>query len=66
MTGMALAHCILGTFLGVVCHCFPLAVYIKEKNYSGPDLFFTNVEDIDHFKFVIPKKKYNNFKINKS
>ena len=24
MTGMALAHCILGKFLGVVCHCFPL------------------------------------------
>jgi len=23
-TGMALAHCILGKFLGVVCHCFPL------------------------------------------
>ena len=23
MTGMALAHCILGNFLGVVCHCFP-------------------------------------------
>jgi len=23
VTGMALAHCILGTFLGVVCHCFP-------------------------------------------
>ena len=22
-TGMALAHCILGSFLGVVCHCFP-------------------------------------------
>ena len=22
LTGMALAHCILGTFLGVVCHCF--------------------------------------------
>ena len=22
-TGMALAHCILGKFLGVVCHCFP-------------------------------------------
>ena len=22
MTGMALAHCILGKFLGVVCHCF--------------------------------------------
>jgi len=23
VTGMALAHCILGTFLGVECHCFP-------------------------------------------
>ena len=23
LTGMALAHCILGMFLGVVCHCFP-------------------------------------------
>ena len=23
MTGMALAHCILGKFLGVVCHFFP-------------------------------------------
>jgi hypothetical protein len=23
-TGMALARCILGKFLGVVCHCFPL------------------------------------------
>ena len=22
-TGMALAHCILGSFLGVGCHCFP-------------------------------------------
>ena len=21
--GIALAHCILGNFLGVVCHCFP-------------------------------------------
>jgi len=24
VTGMALAHCILGRFLGVVCHCSPL------------------------------------------
>jgi len=24
VTGMALAYCILGKFLGVVCHCFPL------------------------------------------
>ena len=23
VTGMALAHCILGKSLGVVCHCFP-------------------------------------------
>ena len=23
VTGVALAHCILGYFLGVVCHCFP-------------------------------------------
>ena len=23
VTGMALAHCIVGNFLGVVCHCFP-------------------------------------------
>ena len=23
MTGVSLAHCILGKFLGVVCHCFP-------------------------------------------
>ena len=23
VTGMALAHCILGKFLRVVCHCFP-------------------------------------------
>ena len=22
-TGMAVAHCILGSFLGVGCHCFP-------------------------------------------
>jgi hypothetical protein len=25
-TGMALARCILGKFLGVVCHCIPLSV----------------------------------------
>ena len=24
VTGMALAHCILGKFLGVVCHCLPV------------------------------------------
>ena len=28
MTGMALAHCILGKFCGVVCHCFPPPLYV--------------------------------------
>ena len=33
VTGMALAHCILGKFLGVVCHCFPPHnVYVLSKN----------------------------------
>jgi hypothetical protein len=27
-TGMALVCCILGTFLGVVCHCFPLPLEV--------------------------------------
>jgi len=27
MTGMVLAQCILGKFLGVVCHCFPPYLY---------------------------------------
>ena len=27
-TGMALVRCILGKFLGVVCHCFPPYIYI--------------------------------------
>jgi hypothetical protein len=26
---MALAHCILGNFLGVVCHCFPLPLDVS-------------------------------------
>jgi len=31
-TGMALVRCILGKFLGVVCHCFPLQyVYLLNK-----------------------------------
>ena len=29
VTGVALAHCILGTFLGVVCHCFPLPLDVS-------------------------------------
>ena len=31
VTGMALAHCILGKFLGVVCHCFPSILKILKK-----------------------------------
>ena len=27
-TGMALVRCILGKFLGVVCHCFPPYIYV--------------------------------------
>jgi hypothetical protein len=27
-TGMVLARCILGKFLGVVCHCFPLPLEV--------------------------------------
>ena len=30
-TGMALVRCILGKFLGVVCHCFP-HIYIYSTN----------------------------------
>ena len=30
VTGMALAHCILGKFLGVVCHCFPSQTYVAQ------------------------------------
>ena len=34
MTSMALAHCFLGKFLGVVCHCFPpLYIYIYTHIY---------------------------------
>jgi hypothetical protein len=29
---MALVHCILGKFLGVVCHCFPLNVHYRKNN----------------------------------
>ena len=28
VTGMAVAHCILGKFVGVVCHCFPPDMYV--------------------------------------
>jgi hypothetical protein len=31
VTGMALSHCILGKFLGVVCHCFPPPLDVPTK-----------------------------------
>jgi len=34
--GMALAHCFLGKFLGVVCHCFPpFMTYVERKNITA-------------------------------
>jgi hypothetical protein len=30
-TGMALVHCVLGKFLGVGCHCFPLPLDIGRE-----------------------------------
>ena len=32
VTGMALVHCILGKFLGVVCHCFPPPLDVPERS----------------------------------
>jgi hypothetical protein len=36
---MALVCCILGKFLGVVCHCFPLYLYIIPKRLANVSLF---------------------------
>jgi hypothetical protein len=39
-TGMALARCILGKFLGVVCQCFPLIyIYIYMERETERDFF---------------------------
>ena len=36
VTGMALAHCIVGKFLGVVYHCFsPIYIYIYNLDIEG-------------------------------
>ena len=44
MTGMALKHCILGKFLGVVCHCFPPNMeHIKKKTVFRQQGTFTYV-----------------------
>jgi len=37
-TGMALVRCILGKFLGVVCHCFPPIKLVSSANRIGLDL----------------------------
>jgi hypothetical protein len=37
--GIALVRCILGKFLGVVCHCFPLwKTYVNKmyRSFKGP------------------------------
>ena len=34
VTGMALAHCILDTFLGVVCHCFTPPLDVHHHHHS--------------------------------
>ena len=40
MTDMALAHCILGKFLGVVCHCFPPPLDVP--TFAGRCLYVRN------------------------
>ena len=40
MTGVALAHCILGKFLGVVCHCFSPPLDIP--TFAARYLYFRN------------------------
>ena len=40
MTGVALSHYILGKFLGVVCHCFPLPLDVP--NFAARCLYVRN------------------------
>ena len=40
VTSIALAHCILGKFLGVVCHCFPPPLDIP--TFAARCLYFRN------------------------
>ena len=35
-TGMALVRCILGKFLGVVCHCLPPLFFFRRSHFSPP------------------------------
>jgi len=34
VTSMTLAHCILGKFLGIVCHCFPPPLDVRTSTAS--------------------------------
>jgi hypothetical protein len=43
-SGMALERCILGKFLGVICHCFPL--YIYTHTYRVFHDFMSELQDI--------------------
>ena len=45
MTGMALAHCILGNFLGVVCHYFPPPLDVP--TFAARCLYIRNEEARD-------------------
>jgi hypothetical protein len=40
VTGVALAHCILGKFLGVVCHCIPPPLDVP--TFAARCLYFRN------------------------
>jgi uncharacterized membrane protein len=51
-TGMALTRCILGKFLGVVCHCFPLIyIYIYYNHFymfRYPCIIFRELKSFVH------------------
>ena len=50
MTGVALAHCVLGKFLGVVCHCFPnIYIYIYHTIFVA----YMAVPFITFFHFLL-------------
>ena len=65
VTGMALAHCILGKYLGVVCHCFPPLLnmqswkcfrVLRNKNSFVADVtacLLVWFQGIEHFKSII-------------
>jgi hypothetical protein len=51
---MALVRCILGKFLGIVCHCFPhLSIYsISNLDGSSEEKGFLKVIDINDRKIL--------------